>query len=1103
MKKDDLHQKGVWTDNALFKKIWRIMKLTGLFLLVSFMAISAGTYSQNTRFSFELEKCTLHDLFLYIEQNSEYRFAYNKSDLDDTRQISVKFENESVEQILKKVLDSEKLSVSIRNEYVIITDRGNLNGRPVMTDTGQAARTVSGKVIASSGVSIPGATVIIKGTDAGTVTDTDGKYILKNVPANAVLVFSFVGMTRQEIAVEGKTTINVTLLDETIGIEEVVAIGYGSIKKKDLTSSVTTVTSKDFNVGTHTNVMQVLQGKVPGLNITKDGNPTGATAVMLRGPSTLRVGEAQQPLYVVDGVPGGILGSLDDIVSIDVLRDASATAIYGSKAANGVIIITTKRGEAGNTKISYNGYVGIETISNKIDMMSADEYRSFLSENNLSVSPEDEDNAKTDWMDEVTRVGISHNNNLSIGGGTDKTTYFSSLTYKKVEGIIKETGVNTVSLMANVKQKAINDRLKIGLTVTANMSDSKILPASNTDGASLNGNRDFLLNMIAYLPTVSIKDENGKYNENFDHPGAKNPVALLAQNDANNRNKTILGTAQVQFNVLKGLDYELNGSYQNSQTTGRAYYGKESSLAQKLNGLASRSAYENEKKLLESFLTYEKAFGQHDVKLLAGYSWQEDVTGNGFQSENKNFVSDQISYNNLGMGSGASGYVVEYGKTAILTLRMISAYARLNYSYAGKYLLQATIRRDGSSAFGKNNQWGSFPSASAGWRISEESFMKNQMVFDNLKLRVGYGISGNSLGFDPLIARLRYGPGGKFYSNGAFITSITPSQNENPDLKWESTGILNIGLDFSVLQGRVNGTIEWYDKVTKDMLYSYAVPASQYYIPSLLANVGEMENKGWEGSISAIPVKSHNLIWNTTFNLSFNDNNLNKLSNENFSLEYIKMAGVGEHGQSGNYVQIVEEGYPIGQFWIWKYAGRNEDGVSQFYTADGALTINPSGNDHFYMGNAQPKVTGGWFNSFAYKNFSLDFLFRGVAGNKILNVTRADLNYPAEVTHYNMPKMTRNEPINDDRAHYSSSRYLEKGDYIRLDNLTLAYSFKMDKVPAIKNLKVYSSVNNVFVITGYKGLDPEVYMGGMTPGIDNDNFYPKTRTFIFGVNVDF
>ena len=1070
------------------------MRTTFLMLLVFASSLFAtNVNSQVAKVSIIIKDADILQVIKAIESQTDYLFVYDKNVIDVTRKVDLVAENKPVEDVLSGLFSNTGVIYAMEGSNIILMPTNR---------TSQQQKAYTGKVTDTSGVPLPGVSVAVKGTTNGTITDANGSYRISNVVQNAILQFSFVGMKMQEIQVEGKTTINVTLTEETIGIDEVVAIGYGTFKKKDVTSSITTVNSKEFNVGTHTNVMQLLQGKVPGLNITKDGNPSGATSIMLRGPSTLRTGAAQEPLYVIDGVPGGMLSSMDDVLSMDVLRDASATAIYGSKAANGVILITTKRGEENNSKISYNAYVGVETISNKIDMMSADEYRAFLTKNGLSLAPENDDNASTNWLNEVTRLGVSHNNNISIGGGTNKTTYFASGTYREVAGVIKETGVKSLSMTANVKQKAFNDRLKIGFTITTGITDSKILPSSNTDGTSLSGNRDFLLNMINYLPTVSIKDADGKYNENFSLPGAKNPVALLEQNDADTRAKTFLGTGQIQFNILKGLDYELNASYQNSQSNYRAYYGKESSLAQGLNGLAVRNAYESEKKVLETFLSYGKTINIHDFKLLGGYSWQEDVGGNGFQSTNKNFISDAISYNNLGMGSGATGFVPDYGTTGIQTLRMISVYGRINYSFANKYLLQATIRRDGSSAFGVNNRWGTFPSASVGWRILEEPFIRNQHIFDNLKLRVGYGISGNSLGFDPLISKLRYSQGSKFYSNGSFINAITPTQNENPNLKWESTGMLNIGLDFSVLKGRVSGTLEWYDKLTKDMLFTYSVPASQYYIAAILANVGQMENKGWEASVSAVPIKTGNFTWNTTFNISFNKNNLKKLSNDNFHLDYIKTAGVGEHGQSGNQVQIIKEGCPIGQFYIWKYAGRNSAGVSQFYKADGSLTVNPSSDDHFYMGNAQPKATGGWFNSMTYKNFNLEMLFRGVTGNKILNTTRADLNYPAEATHYNMPKSVLDIPINDDRAHYSSSNYLEKGDYIRLDNVTLAYTFKKIN-PAIKNLRIYSTVNNVFVITGYKGMDPEVYMGGTTPGIDNDNFYPKTRTFIFGVNVDF
>ncbi len=1080
-----------------WKKFIRAMKLTTLILLMAVITSTAGSvYSQNTRLNLKMKDASIVDVFREIEKTSDFGFFFKNEELDLSTRISIDLKNATIEDVLRKVLSSD-YSYKILERNIIVT-------RDEKFSSEQPAKSIKGKITDSSGAPIPGVSISVKGSTTGTISNAEGNYSLSNVPAEGTLIFTFVGMKTLEEKVAGKTTINVKMEEENIALDEVVAVGYGATKKKDLTSSITTVNSKDFNQGAHTDMMQLLQGKVPGLNITKDGSPTGATAIMLRGPSTLRTGEAQQPLYVVDGVPGGAISSMDDVVSIDILRDASATAIYGSKAANGVIIVTTKRGDEGSSRISYNAYVGVESVAKKIDMMNGDEYRAYLNANNLSVSPEDEDNVNTDWFKECTRLGITHNNNLSIGGGTNKTTYFASATYKEVEGVIKETSTKGLSFMANVKQKAFNDRLKVGFTFTSNVSDNEYIPSTNYDPASLSGFRDFLFNMITYMPTVSIKDATtGKYNENFSHPSAKNPVALLEQNDAAGRYKNIQGTAQIQFNVMKGLDYEINGTYKTSQNSGKFYYGKESSLFQGYNGYALRNSYEYNMKLLETFLSYNKTINKHEFKLLAGYSWQENVNGDGFQSANKNFISDAISYNNLGMGSGASGYVVDYGTTAIQTLRMISGYARLNYTFANKYLLQATVRRDGSSAFGKNNRWGTFPSASIGWRVLEESFMKNQHIFDNLKLRVGYGISGNTLGFDPLISKLRYATGSKFYYNASFINSITPTQNENPNLKWESTGMLNAGIDFSVLKGRISGTVEWYDKLTKDMLYSYSVPAAQYYVSSLFANVGQMENKGWEVSLTAIPVKTHDFSWNTTFNISFNHNNLKKLSNDNFHLDYIKTAGVGEHGQSGNTVQIIQEGHPIGQFYIWKYAGRNSSNVSQYYKADGSLTLNPGADDHFYEGNAQPKATGGWSNTLYYKNFSLDMLFRFVTGNKILNTTYADLTYPAEATHYNMPKWITEVPINDDRIHYSSDLYLEKGDYIRLDNVTLAYTFKLPKTLAVKNLKVYTTANNVFVITGYKGLDPEVYMGGMTPGIDNENFYPKTRTFLFGVNVDF
>jgi TonB-linked SusC/RagA family outer membrane protein len=1094
MKKKDSKQKH--RPCTGLKKALNIMKLTTLLLFIGFIQVSAISYSQATRLNLKFEKEALENVFNKIEGSSEFSIFYKNELIKNSGKITGEFKNALIFEILDQLLKPENLAYSVKDRLIIIVpkegDYKELNS--------QQQKSVTGNVTDKTGAPLAGVSVTQKGTSTGAITDVNGRFFFPNIPPDATLQFSFIGMKTQEIKVENQGIVLVILEQELLSLDEVVVVGYGITRKKDLTSSVTTINSKEFNQGAQTNVMQLIQGKVPGLNITKDGNPSGSTAIILRGQSTLRTGEAQEPLYVVDGIPGGIF-QLDDIVSIDILRDASAAAIYGSRAANGVIVVTTKRGEEGNSKISYNAYTGIETISNKIDMMSADQYRSFISENKMVLDPGDDDGVSTDWLKECTRTGVSMNHNISMGGGNGKATYFGSATYKKVDGIIKETGVNTLSLNLDVQQKAINDKLTVGLTLANTVSDHKLLPVSPTKVDNGGDPDEFMLNMINYLPTESVKQADGSYTEN-EHSSAYNPVALLQQNSDNRRDKDFLGNLSIKFNILKGLDYDMNVSYKNGEKNRSVYYGKESRLAQGYNGLAMRNVYENQTKLLESYLTFSKVFGSHDLKLMGGYSWQEDRTNDGFQSTNDDFVSDETGANNLTLGSG---YNIDYGSTgkSVGTLRMISFFSRLNYAYKGKYLLQATVRRDGSSAFGSNNRWGYFPSVSLGWKITEESFMKNQNIFNNLKLRAAYGISGNSLGFDPLISKLRYSSTGLFYYNEDYIKNITPTQNANNDLRWESTTMTNLGLDFSLLKGRISGTIEYYDKVTKDLIWSYAVSSTEYYVTSLTTNVGEMENKGIEFTLNVTPVSTKDFTWTTTFNVSSNKNRVNSLSNDEFTLDYIKEAtSIGEHGQSGNYAQLIEAGHPIGQFYLWKYAGHNASGISQFYAADGSLTTTPGADDHFYAGSAQPKATGGWNNTLSYKNLTLDFMFRGVVGNKILNATRADLNYPTSATLYNMPLEVLDEPINDTGASYTSSRYIEKGDYLRLDNITLAYSFSLNS-PVVKKLRVYSTANNVLTITGYKGLDPEVYMGGITPGIDNQNFYPKTRTFMFGVNIDF
>ncbi len=486
---------------------------------------------------------------------------------------------------------------------------------------------------------------------------------------------------------------------------------------------------------------------------------------------------------------------------------------------------------------------------------------------------------------------------------------------------------------------------------------------------------------------------------------------------------------------------------------------------------------------------------------MAGYSWQEDRGGDGFGVTTQNFVSDPLTYNNLAFSNPPTG-TIAFANTTIGTLRLISYYGRVNYSFAGKYLFQASLRNDGSSAFGANNKWGYFPSVSAGWRISDEGFLKNVSFLNDLKIRVGYGVSGNSLGFDPLLAKLQYGIAGRYYSNGELLNAIGPVQNANPDLKWESTAMSNIGLDFSILKNRISGSVDYYQKLTSDLIWYYPVSSTQYFVPNLWANVGKISNKGVEVLLNITPIDGKNFKWRTSFNASHNTNSVKSLSSDKFTLNYVYTAYTGGKGQSSNWSQIVKEGLPIGTFNIWHYLGKNENGVTTIQKADGTATIAPNTDDYILPGNAQPKLLYGWNNSFSYKRFDLNFFFRGVTGNKILNATLADLNSPADSKTLNIPRFTLGESYNDNNAYLISDRFLEKGDYLRLDNITLGYSFKTN-TPAINKLRLYVAANNLFIITKYRGIDPEINMGGLTPGIDNNNYYPKTRSFMAGVNVIF
>ena len=952
----------------------------------------------------------------------------------------------------------------------------------------------------ANGEPLVGVSVLEVGTNNGAVTDINGNYTL-NVKPGAKLKLSYIGFTPK--TVKAGSNSQIVLQEDNTALNEVVVVGYGTMRRKDVTSSITTVKAEDLNQGVFTDPGQMLQGKVPGLVVSSTADPNGSPTITLRGASTLRTG-AMSPYYVVDGIPGVDISivSPEDIESIDVLRDATATAIYGSKAANGVIIITTKKGSKERTNVTYNGYVAIDNILKKYDVCTADDLRQYAKDNNITLK---DGGANTDWQDEVLRTGISHNHNVNISGGNGSTSYMISADLRKREGVIKMTGFDRFNVRSLVSTKTLKDHLTI--SIGANMMYGKHfgVPSGN-EGASV------LDAMNYYSPTNAVKNADGTWTVGS---GSKNynPLALMEENKSETVWKRNQFVGKTALELWKGLVWNVNYSWSNYQSTYSAYNTRNSQLEGigNKNGQATRNTYFGREQTFETYLNYNFKAGKNKFDLMAGYSWEEKKNNDGFGLSVEGYYNDDLGWYNMSYAQTILGVQNSVQSGYLEKVRNISFYGRVNYSFDSRYMLQATIRRDGSSVFGKNNRWGTFPSVSAAWNITEEKFMQNQHIFDNLKLRAGYGISGNAMGFDVYSSYNTYGASGTFVYDGKTYRTYGATKNANPDLKWESTGMLNIGLDFAFLKGRLNGTVEVYHKKTKDLIWSYPVSTTQYIYGWMDANVGEMTNKGIEFTLNAVPVRTKNFIWSTTLNLSHNKNTVDKMQNETFHTTNLTqgdpmVAGVSADG----WTQRIMEGEPIGTFYTYQYAG-TVNGRSEYYVLDengnrtGETTNSPSLKDRSITGCAQPKLNAGWNNTLTYKNWSLNAFITGVFGNDVYNSARA--HYTAAQMFSdgkNVLKEFLSNPVGDASSSLPSDRYIEKGSYVRLQTLSLSYTFRNCFNDWIQDLTLYGTANNLFTITSYKGLDPEVNMGGIDPGIDYRwSRYPHTRTFMVGVKINF
>jgi len=1089
-------------------KILLVMKLTAFLILTACLQVAATGHAQ--KISLSVKEAPLEKVFREIHRQSGYSFWYNTKQLDKATKVTIDLKNASLEEALSKCFQDQPFDYSIVEQTVVIKPRPLPEPAPVPPVI------VHGKVTTATGKPLAGVSVTVKGAKKGTATDDKGEFTLSVNKGETILV-SYVGYDPREIKIIDQESVEVSLTESNSSLNEIAVIGYGGQSRKKLSSAITTVKKEDLNAGAITDVGQLLQGKVPGLNITANGDPNTPAAVVLRGASTIN--SSQTPYYVIDGVPGADISLIapNDIVSIDILKDAAASAIYGNRAANGVIMVTTRKGKAGQAQITYGGYAGLEKVSSELKVMDASELRSFVTKNGLAFTPADDKGAGTNWQKAVERnSAFSTNHNISVGGGTDHSNYIASLNYADKQGILQNSQLQRVIGRLAIEQYAIKDKLRIGLNVTNSVSNSDDIPYRNT----------VLLQSALYLPVSPVRNADGSFFENFNHQNYYNPVAMMNHSQLNTKYNNLAASLYTQVRLPFGLKYDLNLSYQSySSLQGQfldsyftnnytgMYNNPDPGLLGHVqqtfgrNGQATRSSYKTTTKVIESFLTWDRKFGDHSINAVIGYSWQDQATNEGFTVTTANFPVNSISYNNLALSNpyGLSNWNVNFGPDGVyFKTRLISDFGRINYSYMDKYLLQASLRRDGSSVFGANHQWGYFPSVGAAWRLSQENFMRDSRLFSEFKLRGSYGVTGNSSGFNAYTSQFLSGNNGTFYYNGSNIAAYGPIQAANTNLRWEKTSTTDIGLDLGFLNNRLSVVVDLYNKKTTGMIYNYAVDPILVPAGTIAANGGSMTNKGVELGITATIVEKHDFGWTSSLNLAHNTNKITSLTNPLFAGgDSIRLSDPEGGGQSGSTLQILKAGKPLGQFFSTQYAGKDANGVSQYVSGKGQLTTTPQiGVDYHYVGNAQPKLLFGWANKFRYGRFDLNVFLRGVLGNKIFNATRADLFRPATAEYTNILKDVAGESVQNSTAYIYSSRFIESGSYLRFDNATLGYNFK-NIGEYVRSLRLYASVTNLFVITGYKGIDPEVNQGGISPGVDYNNFYPRTRQFLIGLNASF
>lgn len=956
----------------------------------------------------------------------------------------------------------------------------------------QGGYTVKGVVVDQYGPVI-GATILEEGTTNGASTGIDGDYSVTVSSKNATVVISCIGYSSQTF-VASAVPATVTLLEDSQMLEETVVIGYGSLSKKELSSSVVQVDKKDFFQGSMNNPMEMLTGKVAGLNISTSqaANPNGSSDLQIRGATSLNAGNS--PLIVIDGVPGGDMRNLapQDIESMTVLKDAASAAIYGTRGANGVILITTRKGsndEAGTAHVTYDGYFAVNTAKEPLAVLTPDEWVRARRGNDYGY--------RTNWYKELLRdFSYDTNHYIAVDGSSKKGSYNASANYKKATGVDLVDAREEFGARAAVEQKLIKDII----TLNVNLNARRVNETYGDDGQ--------FGNALSLNPTYPIKNEDGSWYQPTSPTGARNPVEAMLNKTANGQRLYLMANAGItaklftneNHNLTTSLNYSLNYNDYKTQsylpsTSGSSYWGG-------YQGEASMSYSKNWTNQVEWLVNYSMHMGDHHIQAVAGYSYQ-DSNSEGLNANNKNFAYDSILYNDLGSGT----YMKEEGQTGMGSSKSISkvigVFGRVNYNWKNLIMASVSYRREGATNFGPNNKWGNFPAASVAWEMKNMSFLQDVDAVNSLKPRVSYGVTGRRGGSNQ--SRPTYSANGMYYIGGEWVQGYRPATNPNPDLSWEKLVSWNVGLDFEFFESRLRGSLDLFDRQSKDLLYNYTAPQPPFLYSSILVNVGTTENMGIELSLNGDIFRTKDFTWTTGVNLSVGYSKIKTLSNQIYNASYIEMGAKGGVGSS-EYFFRYEEGTRIGQMWGYQAAGVNEAGELLVLDNEGNTVPAAKAKPEYkrVIGNTSPLSYISWNNTFRYKGFDLNIFFNGALGYQIFN----NRKYGMGLSGLGSDNVYRTAYTTDKDVKTAggviSSYFLERGDHLKLQSVTLGYNFRPKNREILQSLRVFVSGKNLYTITGYKGSDPSlVGTNGLTPGIDNAGGYPDAIVTTLGVTLTF